>query len=67
MVSPFSFDVILVAGVVFVVVMVLTRIHALFERRSPKGADGEPLFTTAEPNRRNQSATPLITEGRTAS
>ena len=62
-----NFEVVLVSVVVFVVVMVLARIHALFERRSPKGADGEPLFTTAEPNRRNQSATPLITEGRTAS
>ena len=32
--------IVLVSVVVFVAVMVLLHIHSLFERRSPKGADG---------------------------
>ena len=60
--------IVLVSVVVFVVVMVLVHIHSLFERRASKGADGEPLVTTTEPNRRNQSATPpKVTASRTAS
>ena len=68
MASPFSFDAIVVAGVVFVVILVLARIHALFERRPSKEADDKPPVVTTEPNRRNQSATPpKVTAGRTAS
>ena len=68
MTSTPTIDVVLISVVVFLVVMVLAQIHALFERRASKGADGDPLVTTTEPNRRNQSATPpKVTEGRTAS
>ncbi len=58
MTSSPAIDVVLVSGVVFVVVMVLARIHALFQRRGSKGADGAPTKTTTGPNRRDQSATP---------
>lgn len=53
-----AIDVVLVSVVVFAVVMVLAQIHALFERRGSKGADGAPTKATTEPNRRDQSATP---------
>ncbi len=67
MISTPTIDAVLVSVVIFVVVMVLARIHALFERRAPKGADGEPPVVATEPNRRNQSATPPeVTAGRTA-
>ena len=60
-------DVVLISVMVFVGVMVLARIHALFERRASKGVDSDTLVTTTEPNRRDQSATPRkVTAGRTA-
>ncbi len=58
MTSSPGINVVLVSVVVFAVVMVLARIHALFQRRGSKGADGAPTKTTTEPNRRDQSATP---------
>jgi hypothetical protein len=68
MTSILNFDIVLISVVVFIVVMVLAHIHALFERRASKGADGEPLVMTTEPNRRNQRATPpKATAGCTAS
>ncbi len=50
-----NFDVVLVSVVVFVVVMVLARIHALFERRSPKGGLANMLGV----NCNNVISTPL--------
>ncbi len=68
MTSTPTIEIVLVSVVVFVVVLVLAQIHALFGRRASKGADGEPPVTTTEPSRRNQSVTPPeVTAGRTVS
>jgi hypothetical protein len=55
MTSIRNIDVVVVMVAVFVVVMVLARIHVLFERRATKEAGGEPPVTTTDPYRRNQS------------
>ena len=57
MVETLPFKVVLASVLVFVAVLVLARIHALFDAPGSEAADDEPLIMTTEPNRRNQSAT----------
>ncbi len=60
MVETLPFKVVLASVLVFAAVLVLGRIHAFFESPGPAAADDEPLIMIAEPNRRNQSATPPL-------
>ncbi len=60
MVETLPFKVVLASVLVFVAVLVLARIHALFESSGSEAADDEPLIMTTEPNRRNQSANPPL-------
>ncbi len=61
MVETRSFKVVVASVLVFAAVLVLARVHALFQSPGPEVADDEPLIMTNEPNRRNQSATPPLT------
>jgi hypothetical protein len=58
MILTLPFEVVLTSMLAFAAVLAFAWGHALFERRAPKAANGEPLAKTAEPNRRNQSAAP---------
>ncbi len=60
MVETLPFKVVLASVLVFVAVLVLARIHALFAAPGSEAADDEPLIMTTEPNRRNQSANPPL-------
>jgi hypothetical protein len=60
MVATLPFKVVITSVVVFVVVLVLSRIHALLERPEIEAANGLPLIPSFEPNRRNQSAIPPL-------
>ncbi len=51
-------EVVLVSVLVFIVVLVFARLHALFVNSKSEFEKAEPLIQTTEPNRRNQSATP---------
>ena len=50
-------EVVLVSVLVFIVVLVFARLHALFVNPKSEFEKAEPLIQTTEPNRRNQSAT----------
>ncbi len=58
MTSSLPFEVVLISVLVFVAVLVLARIHGLFERSGSGPKYEEPVINTSEPNRRNQSAPP---------
>ena len=60
MVETLPFKAVMATVLVFVAVLVLGRIHAFFDSPGPEAADDEPLIMIAEPNRRNQSATPPL-------
>ena len=60
MVETLPFKVVLASVLVFVAVLVLARIHAIFDSPGSEAADDKPLIMTTEPNRRNQSATPPL-------
>ena len=60
MVETLPFKVVLASVLVFVAVLVLARIHAIFDSPGSEAADDEPLIMTTEPNRRNQSAAPPL-------
>ncbi len=58
MVETLPFKVVLASVLVFVAVLVLARIHTLFDSPGSEAADDEPLIKTTEPNRRDQSSGP---------
>ncbi len=58
MTSTLPFEVVLIFVLVVAAVLVLARIHTLFERSGSGPEYEEPLINTSEPNRRNQSAAP---------
>ncbi len=60
MVETLPFKAVMATVLVFVAVLVLGRIHAFFDSPRPEAAEDEPLIMIAEPNRRNQSATPPL-------
>ncbi len=51
-------EVVLGSVLVFIVVLVFARLHALFVKPKSESEKAEPLIQTTEPSRRNQSATP---------
>jgi hypothetical protein len=52
-------EVVLVSVLVFVVVVVFAWLHASFVKPAPGSETAEPLIKTTEPNRRNQSSSPV--------
>ncbi len=58
MTSSLPFEIVLISVLLFVAVLVLPQIRALFEQSRSGAENNEPFGNTSEPNRRNQSAAP---------
>jgi hypothetical protein len=56
--STLPLEVFVASVIGFAGILILTYVPAIFEPSESEAENDEPLFNTAEPNRRNQSAAP---------